>query len=204
MGGDYARRARSASASEQTLLLIAAAALARVGQARAPAIVTRDAARPGTPCGVATGDVTDGQAIVWSRCDRAARLVVEYSTTPSFSDVRRVVGPAALEDTDFTARVDLTDLPAGQRISYRARFQDLGDLRLFSEPIGGSFQTPARTAAGGGGDVSFVFSGDCVGQGWGIDLSRGGMRLYDTMRAAADVFVHLGDTIYADQPLKPR
>jgi alkaline phosphatase D len=176
-----------------------------VRQNRAPAIITRDAARPGMPCGVATGDVNDGQAMVWSRCDRPARLVVEYSTTPSFADVRRVIGPAALEDTDFTARVDLTDLPAGQRISYRARFQDLGDLRLFSEPVAGSFQTPARgTAAGPGRDVSFVFSGDVVGQGWGIDPSRGGMRIYDAMRKLQpDVFVHLGDTIYADQALKP-
>ena len=181
---------------------------------RAPAIVIQDGDRPGMPCGVATGDVTDGQAIVWSRSDRPARLIVEYSTTPSFADTRRVVGPAALEATDFTARVDLVELPPGQRISYRAQFQDLSDLRRFSEPVSGSFQTPARiVAAGRGGrggtasaarDVSFVFSGDCVGQGWGIDLSRGGIRLYETMRKLQpDVFIHLGDTIYADQPVKP-
>ena len=170
--------------------------------ALAPALIVRADERPAMPCGVATGDVTDGQAIVWSRCDRPARLIVEYSTTASFADPRRIVGPAALEATDFTARVDLTDLPPGQRISYRASFQDLSDLRRFSEPIAGSFQTPARGPATGRG-VSFVFSGDCVGQGWGIDVSRGGMRLYETMRRLQpDVFIHLGDTIYADQPLK--
>jgi alkaline phosphatase D len=193
-------------------LTLAAGAVAAWRQDRAPAIITRDENRPGMPCGVTTGDVTDGQAIVWSRSDRPARLIVEYSTTASFADTRRVVGPAALEDTDFTARVDLIDLPPGQRISYRARFQDLSDLRRSSEPIAGSFQTPARASApgrggaarAGGRDVSFVFSGDCVGQGWGIDPSRGGMRLYEAMRKLQpDVFVHLGDTIYADQPLKP-
>jgi alkaline phosphatase D len=190
-------------------LTLAAGAVAALGQDRAPAIIIRDGNRPGMPCGVATGDVADGQAIVWSRCDRPARLIVEYSTTPSFADTRRVVGPAALEDTDFTARVDLIDLPPGQRISYRARFQDLTDLRRYSEPIAGRFQTPSPPLAGRGGgaragrDVSFVFSGDCVGQGWGIDESRGGMRLYEAMRRLEpDVFVHLGDTIYADQPLK--
>jgi alkaline phosphatase D len=194
-------------------LTLAAAAVAGARQDRAPAIVTRDEARPGMPCGVATGDVGDGQAIVWSRSDRPARLIVEYSTTPSFADTRRVVGPAALENTDFTARVGLVDLPPGQRISYRARFQDLADLRRFSEPVAGSFQTPAQIGApgrggrgagpSGGRDVSFVFSGDCVGQGWGIDPSRGGMRLYEAMRQLQpDVFIHLGDTIYADQPLK--
>jgi hypothetical protein len=75
-----------------------AAAIAATRQDRAPAIVTRDAARPGVPFGVSTGDVTDDRAIVWSRTDRPARLVVEYSTTPSFADTRRVIGPAALDD----------------------------------------------------------------------------------------------------------
>jgi alkaline phosphatase D len=187
-------------------LTLAAAAVAAARQDRAPALITRDEDRPGVPCGVATGDVTGGQAIVWSRSDRPARLIVEYSTTPSFTDTRRVVsGPAALEATDFTARVDLTGLPAGQRIAYRVRFQDLADLRRFSLPVEGSFQTPGRAVASGrtaDRDVSFTFSGDCVGQGWGIDPSRGGMRLYDAMRTLRpDVFIHLGDTVYADQPL---
>ena len=191
----------------RNFLTLAAAAIAAARQDRAPAIITRDGERPGVPCGVATGDVTAGQAIVWSRSDRPARLIVEYSTTPSFANTRRVVGPSALEDTDFTARVNLTGLPAGQRISYRVLFQDLTDLRRFSVPVGGAFQTPAaaRTPGGSGArDVTFAFSGDCVGQGWGIDPARGGIRLYDAMRRAQpDVFIHLGDTIYADQPLEP-
>ena len=190
----------------RNFLTLAAAAIAAARQDRAPAIITRDGERPGVPCGVATGDVTAGQAIVWSRSDRPARLIVEYSTTPSFANTRRVVGPSALEDTDFTARVNLTGLPAGQRISYRVLFQDLTDLRRFSVPVGGAFQTPAaaRTPGGSGArDVTFAFSGDCVGQGWGIDPARGGIRLYDAMRRAQpDVFIHLGDTIYADQPLE--
>jgi len=45
-------------------LKLGAAAVAAACQDRAPAIITRDAARPGVPCGVATGDVADGQAIV--------------------------------------------------------------------------------------------------------------------------------------------
>src|SRR5262249_27230450 len=158
-----------------------------------------------------TGDVTSGapngrgRAIVWSKCDRPARLVVEYTTrsltsasSSSPGDLRRLVGPAALEDTDFTARVDLTDLPVGQRISYRVRFQVLPDLRVFREPIEGSFLTPP--GAGRDRDVTFAFSADCVGQGWGIDAARGGLRIYDAMqRAEPDLFIHLGDTIYADQ-----
>jgi alkaline phosphatase D len=110
------------------------------------------------------------------------------------------VGPAALEDAGFTARVDLGDLPAGQRIFYRALFQDLTDLRTWSQPATGSFMTPPPTSR----DVSFVWGGDVVGQGWGINPEWGGLRMFETMRhAKPDFFVHSGDSIYADNPLMP-
>lgn len=181
--------------------LLGSAAALRAVRGEGPAIVTRESARPAMPCGVASGDVTGGRAIVWSRTDRPARMIVEYSTTPSFRETLRVVGPPALEDGDFTARVDLVDLPPGQRISYRVRFQDLSDLRGFSEPIEGTFATPDESGAR---DVTFAFSADTVGQGWGIDPARGGIATYDAIRRAApDMFINLGDTIYADQPLSP-
>src|SRR5262249_3203051 len=84
-----------------------------------PPLVTSDAARPAMPYGVMSGDILNDRAIVWSRSDRSARMIVEWSTSDRFTDIRRVVGPAALEDSDFTARVDLQGLPADQRIAYR-------------------------------------------------------------------------------------
>jgi alkaline phosphatase D len=166
--------------------------------AGAPAIATPEGARPTAPFGAAVGDVTGDRAIVWSRSDRPARLFVEWSTRESFADARRVAGPAALEADGFTARLDLGGLPPGQRIVYRVLFQDLRDLRSWSRPVQGSFRTPPAGPA----DVRFAFSADTCGQGWGIDETRGGMRLYESMRRAApDLFVHCGDTVYADQPL---
>ena len=154
------------------------------------------------PQGVAAGDVSSGRAVVWSRADRPARLVVEYSTSETFASPARRVGPAALESSDYTARIVLTDLPPDQRIFYRVLFQDLSDLRTWSIPQVGSFRTPA--AAGANRDVTLAWSADTVGQGWGINTEWGGLRLYDTMRRAEpDVFIHCGDTIYADQPLPP-
>ena len=58
-----------------------------------------------------------------------------------------MVGPAALEDTDYTARIDLTGLPDGQRISYRVLFQSLSDLRVYSEPVEGIVPHAARLVA---------------------------------------------------------
>jgi alkaline phosphatase D len=177
-------------------------AAARPSFGQAPAVITSDAARPSAAFGVTAGDVDTNRAIIWSRTDRPARLVVEYATTESFTNPGRIVGPAALEATDFTARVDLSGLGQGQRIFYRARFQSLADLRAWSEPLTGTFTTPP--APGTRRDVTIAWTADTVGQGWGIDQARGGMRLYEAMRqAGADVFIHTGDTIYADAPLPP-
>ncbi len=183
---------------------IAAGALGTVGQrslfAQAPAIVTSGASRPATPQGVAAGDVGGGRAVIWSRADRAARMFVEYATTERFDAPLRVPGPMALDTSDFTARVVLHDLPEGQRTFYRVLFQDLSDIRRWSEPANGSFLTPpsARQPR----NVTLAFSADTVGQGWGINPEWGGLRMYETMlRAEPDVFVHLGDTIYADNPI---
>jgi len=182
--------------------LALAGAGARPAFGQAPAIGTAAGRRPSVEFGVTAGDVDGDRAIIWSRTDRPARLIVEYATTDSFVNVSRVTGPAALETSDYTARVDLSGLRAGQRIFYRARFQSLQDLRVSSEPIVGTFTTPP--AAGVPRDTTIAWTADTVGQGWGINPEMGGMRLYDTMRRVeADLFVHTGDTIYADGPLQP-
>ena len=125
-------------------------------------------------------------------------MFVEYATAAAFTNGRRVRGPALIEPSDFTGRTVLTDLPAGQRIFYRVLFQDLNDLKIWSEPVVGSFNTPSLTPR----DVTIAWSADTVGQGWGRNPDWGGLRLYETMRRAQpDVFVNVGDTIYADQPL---
>jgi alkaline phosphatase D len=185
-----------------SLVLGSGVAAARVAPlfGRAPAIVTAQAMRPLMPSGVQTGDVTDARAIVWSRTDRPARLVVEWATNDRFEQARVVAGPAALEQSGFTASIDLRELPPGEQIFYRARFESLEAPGTFSEPVPGRF----RTAPWGPRPIRVAWSGDMVGQGWGIDPARGGLRIYDALlRAAPDVFIHSGDMIYADGPLVP-
>ena len=181
-------------------LLPSFAAARGQGQAHAPALVRSEGGRPAVPEGVACGALGIDRALIWSRTDRPARMIVEYATTEAFADARRRAGPSALEGSDFTARLALTDLPPGQRIFYRVQFQDLSDLRSWSLPVAGSFRTPGRTAAR---DTLLAWSADTVGQGWGINPEWGGLRLYEAMRRLEpDVFVHCGDTIYADGPLQ--
>jgi len=168
-------------------------------QGSAPAVVTSEAARPTIPYGVQSGDVLSDRAVVWSRTDRPARMLGEWATSDSFRDATRIVGPAALAESDFTARVDLTGLPAGQSIFYRVLFEDLGSPKVLSAPVTGRFRTPAAARRA----VTFAFSGDEAGQGWGINTAWGGMKMYETMRRASpDFFIHSGDQIYADGPIK--
>jgi alkaline phosphatase D len=96
-------------------------------QGTGPTLVTPDSARPAIPYGVASGDVTSNTAIVWSRTNRPSRILVEYDTSDAFKHARLVQGPVALAVSDFTARVELSDLPAGQEIFYRVTFRDLAD-----------------------------------------------------------------------------
>ena len=184
-------------------MLSGAAAASVVRPRLAPALVTTDAQRPSVPFGTAVGDVTGDRALVWSRSDRPARMIVEWSTRASFADVRRQMGPIAHAETGFTARVDLSGLPADQTIAYRVLFQDPSDGKMRSLPVEGRF----RSAAAGpvlARSVRLAWSADVAGQGFGIDLARGGFRGFETMRRMApDVFVHCGDTIYADNPLLP-
>jgi alkaline phosphatase D len=180
--------------------LIAATSFAgRVAaQQSAPAVITSDRMRPGLPYGVQSGDLAGDRAILWARADRPARMMVEWATIEAFDDARMVRGPAALEHTDYTARIDLAGLPLGQRVFYRVVMVDLADHELASEPVAGSFWTPPAARR----DIRFVWSGDTVGQGWGINLDWGGMRIYETMRQAEPAFfIHSGDTIYADGPV---
>ncbi|MEC3887775.1 alkaline phosphatase D family protein [Xanthomonas campestris] len=153
--------------------------------------------RPLITDGVQSGDVQEGRAILWSRCDRPARLRVEWDTRPSLRRARRIDGPLALPTQDFTARVDLAALPPGQDIFYRVRFED-AHSSVLSAPVHGHLRSAPQTRR----DVRFVWSGDTVGQGFGINPDIGGMRIYSAMRARnPDFFLHSGDTIYADGPV---
>jgi len=159
--------------------------------------LSRAADRPRIAGGIQSGDVATDSAVLWARADRPARMIVECSTVESFKSMVRTASMDAPPDRDFTAKLLLEGLPPGQDIFYRVRFADFG-AGLAGETQVGHFRTaPTKRRA-----VSFVWSGDTAGQGWGIDSSRGGMRTYRTMlQNRPDFFIHSGDHIYADCPV---
>ncbi|OLR95342.1 alkaline phosphatase D family protein [Actinokineospora bangkokensis] len=154
--------------------------------------------RPVLTHGVQTGDATADGAIVWTRADRPSRMVVEVSDRPDFRHARTVRGPLLTPATDGTGQVRVSGSAPGREVHYRVRAED---DRGVSEPVVGSF----RTAPRGRADVRFTWSGDVVGQGWGINPEFGGLTAYRAMAAREPhFFLHSGDTVYADGPLAER
>ncbi|HQS33360.1 alkaline phosphatase D family protein [Polaromonas sp.] len=211
---------------QQSASYMGLAAAASLG---APALVAAQSVRPQMPYGLQLGDTTivsmgrrgfdrhdapdegegdrgDGRnlqarSMVWARSDKPARMVLEWDTTDRFANPRRIIGPYALEATDFTARVDLTGLPLGQQLFTRVAMEDLGTGRSRSEWLNAQFRTPSLDARRG---PRFVWGGDTAGQNFGINADFGGMRIYEQMRLRdPDFFVHCGDTIYADGAMTP-
>ena len=89
-------------------------ALAGLGSLAKP-YLSRAADRPQIACGIQSGDVDAGAAVVWSRADRPARMRVEYSDGRKLCDHSRRAPRDALPESDFTAKLLLDNLPAGQR-----------------------------------------------------------------------------------------
>ncbi len=183
--------------SRRQLLVRSASTLALAGfGSLAKPHLSRAADRPQVSCGIQSGDVSHNSAMVWARADRPARMQVEYSTVESFNTLLGAASADALPDRDFTSKLLLEGLPPGQDIFYRVRFEDISGIA--GETRTGRF----RTAPTDNRSISFVWSGDTAGQGWGIDASRGGMRTYRTMlENRPDFFIHSGDHIYADCPV---
>ena len=62
------------------------------------------AARRTLEQGIQIGDVRADRAVIWSRSDRAAQLLVEYDVSEHFANPIRVRGPSALKPV-ITLRV---------------------------------------------------------------------------------------------------
>jgi alkaline phosphatase D len=158
---------------------------------RSPSLVER---RRDLTSGVRSGEVTTSSAVIWSRGLRPSRLMVRLHSDGRHR--RLVRGPWTDERTDFTARIHLTGLAPGRPYDAEVWFESPDGER--SAPQRLTFATaPVHAAA-----QSVVWSGDTCGQGWGIDRARGGLTTYRTMLGLRpDLFVHVGDTIYADEPM---
>jgi alkaline phosphatase D len=179
------------NARTPALLLAAALLLAGIASA-APRATQADG--PRVTHGVVVGDVTATTAVLWARADRAATLNVTLS-----GGAHGRVEPVAVDaDHDYTGHVLIAGLRPSTRYEYRVWFT-AGSQR--SDIVEGSFTTapPDATAA----PVRLAFGGDVSGQNVCRDATEG-FPIAKTIQAwRPDIFVGLGDMIYADNACDP-
>ena len=145
---------------------------------------------PAATHGAVVGDVTDTSAVLWSRAAHAATMRVTIQGGPH--DRPQPVDVTAADD--FTGKVLLEGLAPDRDYRYRLRF-DRGPV------VTGGFHTAPdpETAA----PLDLAFGGDVAGQNVCRDADEG-FPIADTIRARRpDVFVGLGDMIYADNACDP-
>src|SRR5829696_718023 len=161
-------------------LVLAAVVFALAGSGAGASVRTLSHDEPGVTHGVVVGDVTARTAVLWARADREGTLKVHLSGGKHH-------GVARLEthaEDDYTGQVLLTGLRPDTTYRYR-----VGSER-------GTFET--APAADDRARVRLAFGGDVAGQNVCRD-TREGFPIMETIRAGRpDVFVGLGDMIYAD------
>src|SRR5689334_3302955 len=82
---------RASRLSRRTFLIRGCATAATFGAGLAAPRISRAADRPVITHGTQSGDVSHDGAIVWSRADRAARMIVDVASTDSFRDIHQTL-----------------------------------------------------------------------------------------------------------------
>jgi alkaline phosphatase D len=142
---------------------------------------------------VTVGDVATDRATLWVRGDTAMPVRLRYGPGDDTAPATEVDVP--LEPArDQTGRAVLHTLTPGTRYVYEVR-QD-------GARVHGTFVTAPRADADV--PVRLVWSGDLGANGYCRDVEDG-YHIFRTMaRRQADLFLFVGDTVYADQPCGAR
>jgi alkaline phosphatase D len=167
--------------------------------------------------GIASGDVTDNSAIIWSRTNAEALMHVQYDTNLSFSHAKSKM---LLVDklTDFAGHIKLDSLSPDTLYYYRLWFSptyenvnthskessSLLTSLAKSDSVIGSFRTAPDHLTGSSTNrtISFVVGGDLGGQNYCRRVGTGGIQgypIFSIMQSLSpDFFIFNGDQIYGD------
>ena len=131
--------------------------------------------------GVASGDTTQDSTVLWTRSLVLGNVTFEYATDPEFNHIVGTV-EAEVADTNVPVKVDISDLEPGTDYYYRVT-DAAGDIET------GEFSTSEELGSYNG--FRFGASGDWQQAPPYPSLSNADER-------DLELFVKLGDTIYAD------
>src|SRR3972149_9713125 len=139
--------------------------------------------------GIASGDVRDKEAILWTRVNQEAELIAEVSTDCTFTQVDKGKKGMALAENNFIVKVTVSNLEPGQTYCYRFK---AGIATAVSDV--GTF----RTAPSEDQDatVRFAYSSDSDGS---EDPPFNNFEVLDqALLDEIDFWIYLGDTVYTD------
>jgi alkaline phosphatase D len=173
-------------------LVLAAAVFALPGSGGGAAARPASHDEPVITHGVVVGDVTAHSAVVWARADRAGSLKVHLSGGKRDRLERLRVRAA----DDYTGQLGLTGLRPDTTYRYR-----VGSRSKSGSVTRGTFHTAPE--ADDAEPVRLAFGGDVAGQNVCRDAGEE-FPIMDTIRDfGPDLFVGLGDMIYADNACDP-
>jgi alkaline phosphatase D len=157
--------------------------------------------------GVASGEITNDSAVIWSRSNREAQMHVEYDISSDFLQPKSLNSTSlANQTTDYTARAMLEGLKPDTAYYYRVWFsrsdlyQDNSNSTLLSDSLSGTFRTaPAPDhSSPTTKPISFIFAADLGGQRHCRQSDTGGYSIFKNMKELSpDFFIANGDMIYA-------
>ena len=163
---------------------------------------------PGPPVqfthGVASGDVTQSRAVLWTRVDGPRKVTVEVSWNPWFWGWKSFTGKFRTSaDRDFTVKIDAKHLWPGLRYWYRFKASptDSSYSNVTNSEVG-TFRPPSgrgrsRTSSSPG-------TATPTRAAWPASTRSTTGRSWTALaRRTADFFVYLGDTIYSDSSFRP-
>jgi alkaline phosphatase D len=165
--------------------------------------------------GIASGDVTDKSAIIWSRVNnQPAQMNIEYDTNANFTNPLSKTAQAN-STTDFTAHAKLDGLKPDTQYYYRVWFtgsdinnnntnsnNNLSATSSIAEQVEvGTFRTAPsfNMTTNSSSPISFIWSGDLGGQSYCRNADEGGYSIFKSMQSLnPNFFIANGDMIYAD------
>jgi alkaline phosphatase D len=157
--------------------------------------------------GVASGEITNDSAVIWSRSNREAQMHVEYDISSDFLQPKSLNSTSlANQTTDYTARAMLEGLKPDTAYYYRVWFsrsdlyQDNSNSTLLSDSLSGTFRTALAPdhSSPTTKPISFIFAADLGGQRHCRQSDTGGYSIFKSMKELSpDFFIANGDMIYA-------
>jgi alkaline phosphatase D len=144
--------------------------------------------------GIASGDVTDNSALIWSRGNLPSVMHVEFSDDALFSNSDSNIKWVD-NATEFTGAIKLQNLTAATKYFYRVWFSST-DNHINSTSISGTFKT-APELTDSDKSISFIVAADLGGQKFCREENKG-YHIFEKMKSLSpDFYIQNGDIIYA-------